>query len=205
MTFRTRLFLTSLIAAAVTVTVATALVSWSLRRTLDERIERGLVNEARLAAETLSHRQAATPIELDGEADSLGRLIAARITFIAADGTVVGDSELNPEELRTLENHAGRPEVRQAVATGLGIARRHSTTINTDMLYVAVPVQSPAAPGLAVVRLALPLTEVREQLLAVRRYALVAMGVGFLGALALSWGASVLVSRRVLAIAAAAE
>lgn len=205
MTFRTRLFLTSLLAAAVTVVVATVLVSWSVRRTVDERIERGLVNEARLAAETLSHRQAATLIELDAEADSIGRLVLARVTFIGTDGAVLGDSELTPDDLRTLENHAGRPEVQQALATGLGIARRHSTTINTDMLYVAVPVRSAAAPNLALVRLALPLTEIREQLAAVRRYALVAMAAGLLAALALSWAASALLSRRVRTIASAAE
>ena len=171
-----------------------------------ERADRaGLINEARLAAETLSHRQAATPIELDAEADSIGRLVSARVTFIAADGTVVGDSELTAEELRTLENHAGRPEVQQALTTGVGIARRHSTTLGTDMLYVAVPVRSPGAPGLALVRLALPLTEIAEQLSAVRRYALIGMVAGLLVAMALSWAASALVSRRVRAIAAAAE
>lgn len=205
MTFRTRLFLTSLLAAAVTVAVATALVSWSVRRNLDQRIERGLVNEARLAAETLSHRQGATALELDAEADSIGALVGARATFIAADGAVIGDSELTPQEIARIENHSGRPEVRQALATGLGIARRHSTTINTDMLYVAVPVRSAAAPALTVVRLALPLTEIREQLAAVRRYALIAMSAGLLTALLLSWAASALVSRRVGAIAAAAE
>src|SRR4051812_24835433 len=203
MTFRTRLFLGSLLAAAVTVIVATSLVSWSVRGRLSERIERGLVNEARLAAETLSHRQAATPFELDAEADSIGRLVSARVTFIAADGTVVGDSELTPDELRTLENHAGRPEVREAWAAGVGIARRHSTTLNTDLLYVAVPVRSPGAPELAVVRLALPLTGIAEQLSAVRRYALIGMAAGLLAAMALSWAASALVSRRGRAIAAA--
>jgi two-component system phosphate regulon sensor histidine kinase PhoR len=205
MTFRTRLFLTSLFAAAVTVVVATALVSWSVRRNLDERIERGLVNEARLAAETLSHRRAATAAELDAEADSIGRLVSARVTFINSDGTVVGDSELAPDALRTLENHAGRPEVQQALASGLGISRRHSTTISTDMLYVAVPVRSVAAPDVALVRLSLPLTEIREQLAAVRRYALVAMAAGLFTALALAWGASTLIGRRVRAIASAAE
>src|SRR4026209_742659 len=109
MTFRTRLFLSSLLAAAVTLLVAAALVSWSIRRSLDNRIERGLINEARLAAETLSHRQAATGAELDAEADAICRLVSARVTFISPDGTVVGDSELTPEELTTVENHAGRP------------------------------------------------------------------------------------------------
>ena len=44
MTFRTRIFITSAAAAAVTLAVATTLVSWSIRRTLEEQIERSLVN-----------------------------------------------------------------------------------------------------------------------------------------------------------------
>ena len=205
MTFRTRLFLTSLAAAAVTVLVATTLVSWSMQRSLDERIERGLINEARLTAEALSHRQASTPAELDAEADAVGRLVSARVTFISPDGTVVGDSELAPAELATLENHANHPEIQQARTEGLGVARRFSTTLRTVMLYVAVPVRSPEAPALAEVRLALPLTEIRDQLASVRRYALAAMAAGFLAALALAWGTSVILSRRVRAIAAVAE
>lgn len=205
MTFRTRLFLTSLLAAAVTVGVATALVSWSVRRTLEERIERGLVTETRLAAETLSHRAALAAGEADADADSIGRLASARVTIIDADGAVVGDSDLAPHELPTLETHATRPEVQQALATGVGIARRYSTTVDTDMLYVAVPVRSAAGGTPAVVRLALPLIEVHEQLAAVRRYALVGMGAGLVVALALSWAATALVSRRVRSIAATAE
>jgi two-component system phosphate regulon sensor histidine kinase PhoR len=203
-TFRTRLFVSSIAVAAVTLAVATALVSWSVRRTLDERIERSLVNEARLAAETLSHRRPPGPAELDEEADALGALVSARITFIAADGTVVGDSELDGEDLRAVENHAARPEVQQALGTGLGVARRYSTTISADLLYVAVPVRN-SESTLSVVRLALPLTEVRDQLAAVRRIALVAFGVGLLAASALAWAVSLVLSRRVRAIAGVAE
>jgi two-component system phosphate regulon sensor histidine kinase PhoR len=204
-TFRTRLFATSLATATLTLLAVTLLVSWSLRRTLDERIERSLVNEARLAAETLSHRRAPGPADLDEEADALGRLVSARITFIAPDGRVVGDSELDDAALQAVENHATRPEIVQARRDGLGIARRYSTTIATNMLYVAVPVRNSEAPELAEVRLALPLTEIDEQLSAVRRSALMAFGVGLAAALALSWVASILLTRRVRAIAAVAS
>ncbi len=87
MTFRTRLFATSL--------AATAAGAHGRRRRScrgrcaqsDGRADRAtLVNEARLAAETLSHRRAATRAELDAEADALGRLIGARVTFVAPDG-----------------------------------------------------------------------------------------------------------------------
>lgn len=205
MTFRSRLFLSSVLVAAVTLVVAAVLVSWSLQRNLDERIERGLVNEARLAAETLSHRQAAAPAELDAEADAIGRLVAARVTFISADGTVVGDSELTADELKTLENHASRPEIQQARREGVGVARRYSATLKTDMLYVAVPVRSAATPELTEVRLALPLTDVRDQRSAVRRSALAAMAVGLVAAMIIGWWGAALLSRRVRAIAEVAE
>src|SRR6185436_17466970 len=101
----------------------------SVRANFETQIERSLLNEARLAAETLSHRQAATPAELDAEADAIGRLVSARVTFISPDGTVVGDSELTSDELATLENHAERPEIQQARREGLGIASRYSATL----------------------------------------------------------------------------
>ena len=205
MTFRTRLFFASLLASALTLFAAAALVSWSVYRIVDERIERGLVNEARLAAETLSHRQPATAAELDAEADALGRLIAARVTFVARDGTVVGDSEVRTEDLATLENHGSRPEIVQARAEGVGMARRYSATLKTEMLYVAVAVPASAAPALAEVRLAMPLTEISEQLAAVRRSSLAAMAVGLAAAVFIAWGASSLLSRRVRAIAETAE
>ena len=205
MTFRTRSFITALLTGAVTLAVAVALVSWSVRRTVGQRIERSLVDATRLAAETLSHRVPATPAELDAEADALGQLIAARVTFIAPDGSVVGDSQVTTDALASLENHGNRPEIVEARQTGLGVARRYSATVDTEMLYVAVPVRNPATPQLAEVRLALPLTEVRDQLAAVRRMAAVAAGVGLLTALLLAWAASALLSRRINAIAEVAR
>jgi two-component system phosphate regulon sensor histidine kinase PhoR len=205
MTFRTRLFFASLLASALTLLVAAALVSWSVYRIVDDRIERGLINEARLAAETLSHRQAATPAELDAEADAVGRLIAARVTFVARDGTVVGDSEVTTQDLATLENHGTRPEILQARREGVGIARRYSATLKTEMLYVAVEMPASATLTLSEVRLALPLTEISEQLAGVRRSSLAAMAVGLVAALLVAWGASSLLSRRVRAIADTAE
>ena len=205
MTFRTRLFVASLLVSAATLVVATLLVSSTVKRIVDDRIERDLVNQARLAAETLSHRQAATAAELDAEADTIGRLVSARVTFVAPDGKVVGDSELTADDLVTLDNHGTRPEILQARREGLGIARRYSATLKTDMLYVAVEVHNDAAPSLSEVRLALPLTEISEQLTAVRRSSLVAMSIGLLAALAVAWGASAVLSRRVRSIAERAE
>jgi two-component system, OmpR family, phosphate regulon sensor histidine kinase PhoR len=205
MTFRSRVFVTALLAAGIALTVAVGLLSYHVRADVSARIERALVSQARLAAETLSHRRPATPAELDAEADALGRLVSARVTFIAPDGTVVGDSEVSADALRTLDNHASRPEVVQARREGIGIARRHSATVGTDMLYVAIPVNNPAAPQLAEVRLALPLTDVRDQLATVRRVAAIAAAAALMAALLLAWGASGFLTKRVRAIAEVAE
>jgi two-component system phosphate regulon sensor histidine kinase PhoR len=200
MTFRAKIFLTALAAAALAALVATALVSWSVRRSLEQRIERELAVEARLAAEMLAHHTAVTEAELDGEADTLGHILGARVTFIAADGRVVGDSDLTPEQIRTVENHGERPEIVEARRQGFGAAQRHSATIRTDMMYVAIPVRDPGMPLLAFVRLALPLTDVDRQLAAVRSLGALGFGVGLLVAVVLTWIFSAPLARRLRAI-----
>src|SRR5690606_2642803 len=90
--------------------------------------------------------------------DRLSRAMQSRVTVIAPGGEVLGDSDLALAEIDTAENHAARPEVKEALAGGRGTTRRYSTTIDTQMLYVAVPFQHPAGHG--VVRVASPLSEV---------------------------------------------
>jgi two-component system phosphate regulon sensor histidine kinase PhoR len=66
-----------------------------------------------------------------------------RITLIKEDGVVVEDSERNPS---TMENHAERPEVKQARQTGTGSAQRLSPTLGIPMLYVAIRLGDESAP-----------------------------------------------------------
>ena len=196
MTFRSKIFLTALTASAFAVAAATTLISASVRQNMEQRIEQDLAGNARMAAEMLAHRTTASDAELDAEADTLGRILSARVTFIAADGHVVGDSDLTPDELKGVENHGARPEVRDAKRLGIGSARRHSATIGTDMMYVAIPVRNPGMPTLAIVRLAVPLTDVDRQLLWVRTLSLLGFGTGIAAALVLTWAFSVPLTRR---------
>jgi two-component system phosphate regulon sensor histidine kinase PhoR len=64
--------------------------------------------------------------------------IGTRLTVIAADGTVLADSEQDPAGM---DNHRYRPEVYQALEGRTGHSLRHSDTVHQDMLYVALPVQ----------------------------------------------------------------
>jgi two-component system, OmpR family, phosphate regulon sensor histidine kinase PhoR len=204
-TFRTRSFVMALATAAVALAIAVIMMALSVRRTVGERIEQALVNQARLAAETLSHREPATSAALDVEADALGRLISARVTFIAPDGSVVGDSQLSAAELKAVENHADRLEFQQARQSGLGISRRYSETLRVDMLYVAVPVRNDAIPQLALARLAVPLTEEREQMANIVSTAAYSAAAALATALFAAWLTAAILSRRIAAFAATAQ
>ena len=70
------------------------------------------------------------------------------------------------------------------------------------MLYVAVPVTH---PSMSIVRVALPLTDVRSQLQPVLTATLTALGLALLGAAAIAWLLSARIGRRVRLIAAVAE
>ena len=94
-----------------------------------------LTNEAKITAVTSQPFFPSSTNELDALAKQLGTDINARVTIIAADGTVLGDSEQNPA---TIENHSTRPEVMAALSTGYGESVRYSTTLNERMMYVAV-------------------------------------------------------------------
>ena len=201
--FRGKIFVAIFGVAAACLLLVATLVSLSLPEQTYRRIEQSLVSEAHLVADVLSTHERDLPSgAIESEASRIGKTLPARVTLIAADGTVVGDSMVSGATLSTLENHATRPEVLQAKAKGVGISRRYSHTIQTDMLYVAVTIDH---PRMTVVRLALPLTEVQQQVASVRHMTLVALGVALVGALALSWIASVLLGRRLQAIASAAR
>jgi two-component system phosphate regulon sensor histidine kinase PhoR len=156
-----------------------------------------------MAAELLGRGILLTSVaDLDAEADRLGALIGARVTFVASDGRVVGDSAETLEGIAAMENHAQRPEILDAGARGLGRSQRYSATLKIDMLYVAVPVRHPA---IAFVRVALPLTDVRQQLQPILTATLTALGVALLGGVAMAWIFSSRIGQRVRVIAGVAE
>jgi len=84
----------------------------------------------------------------------------ARISVISADGRVIADSE---SETQTMETHADRPEVRQALQSGEGRAMRQSVSVKRPLLYYAVR-RTMANNVPAVLRLALPLEGLGETL-----------------------------------------
>jgi two-component system, OmpR family, phosphate regulon sensor histidine kinase PhoR len=111
----------------------------------------------------------------------MGREAKCRVTIIRRDGFVLGDSDLTESQLSTLENHALRPEVRDAFTSGSGVSRRLSSTISSGLLYYAVPFPSSIA-SYGVVRASVELSQIDAAVASLRR----SLAYGALSALALS-------------------
>src|SRR5439155_24035303 len=75
------------------------------------------------------------------------------------------DSQSDP---RSMENHAGRPEIRDAFRKGDGQSIRHSVTVDNNLLYYAVRLPVTGGPPV-VLRFALPLQTVDQELWEFRR------------------------------------
>ncbi len=157
----------------------------STRSSQLDNLRSQLENEARITAEAslpglLSDDEGDT---LDALAKRLGEQTDTRFTIIAADGTVLGDSEENPVNM---ENHANRPEISDALNTGSGESTRYSTTLGQKMMYIAVPISN-QGDILGIARVSLPLTTVESLVNRVTISIIVAMIVAALLVILVAW------------------
>jgi two-component system, OmpR family, phosphate regulon sensor histidine kinase PhoR len=198
-TFQAKFFFAALASAVIALVVAGILFAAMMRSEINDEIGATLVAQARLAADLLEHSSSSlADAELDAEADRLGAITGTRVTLIAPDGRVVGDSSETLEGVAAMENHALRPEVVEARAGGLGRAERHSDTLNIDMLYIAVPVGRSA---IGFVRVALPLTDIRQHVRSVLTILPTGLGLAFIGAALIAWIFSARIGQRVRRVA----
>jgi two-component system, OmpR family, phosphate regulon sensor histidine kinase PhoR len=111
-----------------------------LRRRALDSLTQSLQSDARLAAQLGEEKLAAGDRRgLDAICKAYGRAKSERLTIVAGDGSVLGDSEADPS---VMDNHGDRPEVREALAGREGMSRRFSMTLDRRMMYVAVPVRT---------------------------------------------------------------
>jgi two-component system phosphate regulon sensor histidine kinase PhoR len=187
---------------------------WLALTTLEEKdlegMRAGLRGQAILAAQIFATPLAAGSVDIrqiDGLADRLGEAVHARVTVIAADGTVLGDSYESADSLRRMDNHLSRPEVRDAADTGVGVSIRHSDTVGIRMLNLALPIQDQdgARRLLGFVRLSVPLTDIEAHHRTLRNALAAALGGAFLLSLALSYLVAKSITRPLGEIVAAAD
>ena len=143
-----------------------------------------LLDEATLMANSLSEQlgREAEAKTLNDQALRWADLIGQRVTIIAADGTVLGDSHADTSEM---ENHSFRSEIQQASSTGSGIASRYSQTLQMDVMYGAVAVRN-GGELVGFVRVALPLEDIEANVSRLNRALLTAGSLTALVALVLA-------------------
>jgi len=104
-----------------------------------------------------------------------------RVTLVAMNGKVLFDNEADPG---TMDNHAGRPEIREALLSGTGINTRYSRSIEADQIYVARLAADPSGEGI-VLRLSISLADVGSAVGSARRRILASLAfAGFVSLLA---------------------
>jgi two-component system phosphate regulon sensor histidine kinase PhoR len=120
-----------------------------------------LTNQALLISNSITPYLVTDDSEaIDKLSKQYGEQVDARITIIRIDGTVLGDTAENPA---VMENHGNRPEVKDALALGLGNNIRYSATLGYDMMYIAVPVYEGGNP-IGTARISVPLTDIEKSI-----------------------------------------
>ncbi|MBM3787104.1 MAG: HAMP domain-containing protein [Acidobacteria bacterium] len=177
-----KLIATVLCVLVVALVAVDLLVSRVAESTYTEALERDLTDKGHILALALRNG-----LDLKTQARPFADASRGRVTLIAKDGRVLADSEASADRM---ENHRGRPEVETALLGTVGSARRKSTTVGVDFLYVAVPV------GADALRIAVPLSEVDSQVDAIRRRMLVSTALAFLPAIFIALFFARVIARR---------
>ncbi|MBF0595246.1 MAG: HAMP domain-containing protein [Candidatus Omnitrophica bacterium] len=176
-----------------------------LKSFLDQDLQKNLKREIVLSKGFIENESAAARTLEDpyALAKRIGVGMGCRVTIVAVDGVVLGDSSLTREEVTALENHAGRPEIKEALRTGFGESRRYSFTLKKELLYQAVPFGRDKVLG--ILRFAMPLSDVELFENGLDRVVLFGFFLVFVMSLGFTYLMSVILSRPLREMATVAK
>ncbi len=199
--FQWRIAIPFIILLIVSMLVLGVYLANSVRNSQLDNLRSHLEEEAKITAEASLSSLLGQGESPDILAKKLGRETDSRFTIIAADGTVLGDSIEDPN---TMENHAARPEVKDALTYGIGESTRYSTTLKQQMMYVAVPIYNQETL-LGIARVALPLTTVENSVDRITRIIILATVIITVLAVVAAWLIARTVTRPVRELTKAAQ
>jgi signal transduction histidine kinase len=171
-----RRFLATYVALAVVVLISLEIplgiqYGRSERRDLQGRIERDALTMATFAEDTLERGIATPPPGLVRVAKRYQQNPGGRVVIVDRKGVALLDT--NPP-LPGRRSFASRPEIASALAGNIASGTRHSSTLGTDIVYVAAPVSSGGVVRGAV-RITYPTSALDAR---VRRYWLLLLAIG---------------------------
>ena len=147
---------------AIAILVVASYSFLSMKNLYFQTLEKGILTRAILLSEQVHPLIEQSDAEaIDRLCKKMGAAVDTRFTVILPDGTVIGDSDENPDDM---EYHGNRPEIRQALAGETGMNRRYSRTLRQEMMYMAVPLQDANHEILCAVRASLPMTAIQGEL-----------------------------------------
>ena len=127
-----------------------------------DQAEEGILDKLRSHANTiLVYSDLSKKDTFQGLATEYSDASSLRVTFIAANGTVIGESYLPSNQLSQMDNHIERPEVLAAQEFGEGFSTRYSNTLKTEFIYFAKKVDQ-NHHGFKYVRMAQSLKSVKD-------------------------------------------
>jgi two-component system, OmpR family, phosphate regulon sensor histidine kinase PhoR len=132
------LFLRYALAVTVVVAVVAVVIVFPLRSQMlgekKEQLEIEAVNTAALMKPYFTENKSYEIPQLLSQVDFSDE---ERLTVIDVGGVVLGDSWADPA---TMDNHANRPTVREALRGKVTVSVRYSSTVDRDLMYAAAPV-----------------------------------------------------------------
>lgn len=125
-----RIFLGTFLVSLIAIIAAAALFLGVFYSETERSYSDQLMEEARLLAVTMDKTLPETDVAALADLTDF----SSRVTYISADGTVLFDSEADPD---AMENHADREEIIAAKNSGSGAAVRISSTLSEKTIYCA--------------------------------------------------------------------
>lgn len=181
MTVRTRLLLSFWIVLLVCIAAPLSYLHHQLHQVLLDDSRQRIHQNLSFVIWSLKNREPFQWLsDLDEWCTQAGALLGLRITYVAQGGRVVADSDVPYDKLGFMEDHWNRPEVLEARKNGFGFSVRRSDTLRKDLIYGAMPVSGiPNLPP-GVVRIAVPMSQIKEKLDQQRYHLGAILGLSFI-------------------------
>jgi len=157
MGIRSRIFFIVFILLTISIAITYVVAERDLNNTFKQQTLSELEKKANLLVTSVGSLNKFDDIKsADSFANELGSASNSRITFIKNNGQVIGDSELDFDEINIIDNHGNRSEVIDALKNGTGWSSRYSSTLNQELLYFAILDTEDIYPN--IIRISVPIT-----------------------------------------------
>lgn len=161
--FRAKLTLILIVLIGCSMLVAGIFMAKVLENSHIESLKQNMERELQVIAATNVWDRTGTEEELvsyySSQAMRLKQATNERVTFVRADGKVLGDSDQSPAQM---DNHFDRPEIAAARSDGVGYTTRFSDTLHENMLYAAIPIKDKSQNILGYLRISMSLVQVED-------------------------------------------